>query len=204
MAIISSTFIEVYPQTSLLISEQLRNIQKSKPKVFNVFVKHSGLKSSHASKALQDAFVDKAREKIPIFRLEYQNNPIGGWAHHDGSSEQILLAKWFVEAIEKEFEENVSLDFIRYRFTKSTPGLPRRLPWSELAQKRGVAHARIRLFLESILLHEMVHWGRMISSLPSGPIEALSSVPGKVSKERGWMFVKEAYGDYLTPELLGI
>ena len=201
MTIISSDLINRYPQTAICI-RKLNNIQITKPHVFNVFRKHTGLDVGYASMVLSHRFVFDKKKPIPTIRLEYPDAPIQikGWGEYPGVGHDILLNKKYVEYFEKDFEDNHGSQFIQDAFNKNRFGLP----YGQLATKRTLYHSNMELFLESILLHELVHWGRKVSGLSSGPREALSNDPKEVSEERGWMFVREAYGSYITPGQLGI
>jgi hypothetical protein len=64
----------------------------------------------------------------------------------------------------------------------------------ELTQPNYGGHHQARLLMESVLLHELVHWGYWKTH---GRLEPLKP-------ERGWEFVKSAYGAELTATSLGI
>jgi len=200
MAIISSEFINNYPQTALVMHEQLKQVQSTKSKVFKSFLKFSGLDAGYAGRVLSDRFVKDNKRPIPTIRLEYPEKRIVGWAYHTGTDHVILLSKHFIDQIESMFDSNHSSEFIQDTFNKNRLGLP----YGEFSAITGPFYSNVKLFLESILLHELVHWGRFVNGLASGPREALSADPNEISNEIGWKFVKDAYGRYLTPESLGI
>jgi hypothetical protein len=64
----------------------------------------------------------------------------------------------------------------------------------ELTQPDLVGAPQARLLMESVLLHELVHWGYWTTH---GKLEPRRP-------ERGWEFVKAAYGEELTATSLGI
>jgi len=157
----------------------LRYLTTMSPHVFNVFVNRSGLDKERAIGALMLHQVTKNFDWIPSVSVAAPG-VIPGYARYPDVGNNILLGPGFV----LEFETLMKIDAARgYNPIDNTH-------IEEPAFDLFDAQRSAKLLMQSKLLHELVHWGRRQSELPSGPQRG--------AKEEGWLFERQAYGRHIV------